>query len=71
MLYLYANTVTVLKHQKLKCAKYTKKKKNIDFTRRRWNRTTEYVSSPTDLKSALHTSEDHPRITGRLDCSLD
>ena len=31
------------------------------FSRRRWNRTTEHVSSPTDLKSALHTSEGHPR----------
>ena len=32
------------------------------LSRRRWNRTTEYISSPTDLKSALHTSEDHPRM---------
>ena len=39
-----------------------KKKKKSNITRRRWNRTTEHISSPTDLKSALHTSEDHPRL---------
>ena len=38
-----------------------KKKKIFIITRRRWNRTTEHFSSPTDLKSALHTNEDHPR----------
>ena len=41
-------------------------KKNTTVTRRRWNRTTEHFSSPTDLKSALHTNEDHPRIYFKL-----
>ena len=53
-------------HRFLKCVESTLKKKKdkkrkMNRTRRRWNRTTEHVSSPTDLKSALHTNEDHPR----------
>ena len=49
-------------HQVIKNLKWTWQKKSNNFTRRRWNRTTEHFSSPTDLKSALHTNEDHPRI---------
>ena len=48
-------------HKKKKTKKKQKTKNEIN-SRRRWNRTTEHVSSPTDLKSALHTSEDHPRM---------
>ena len=36
------------------------------YARKRWNRTTEHMSSPTDLKSALHTSKDHSRINNIL-----
>ena len=39
-----------------------KKNDSVNISRRRWNRTTEHISSPTDLKSALHTNEGHPRI---------
>ena len=71
-LYLYENIIILIKHQIVWCPKFQIKsvmfekqqqqKKKKTLTRRRWNRTTEHVSSPTDLKSALHTNEDHPRI---------
>ena len=49
-------------HWKKEKQQQQKRKIKSNITRRRWNRTTEHVSSPTDLKSALHTSEDHPRL---------
>ena len=61
-LHLRVVVIYIQKH-KLNQLKQTNKQKKKNYkSRRRWNRTTEHISSPTDLKSALHTSEDHPRI---------
>ena len=62
--YLY-NFFYISQHSFTSCTTTTRKhlQKNIvNVPRRRWNRTTEHISSPTDLKSALHTNEGHPRI---------
>ena len=63
MLYVYTLMLIISKIKKntIYVMNYLNFSKKI-ITRRRWNRTTEYISPPTDLKSALHTSEDHPRI---------